>query len=130
MTTRLLLLLLGSLLLAAACGAPAPAPTPPSTTTAPSTTSALSATPTAGPAATSWVMPDLVGVNLQDAQNAIQSLTDFGIAITTSTDATGAGRSQLLDRNWTVCSQNVAPGESITADTAIDFAVVQLDESC
>ncbi len=75
-------------------------------------------------------MPDLVGANLQDAQNAIQTLTGFGIAVTTSTDATGAGRSQLLDRNWTVCAQNVAPGTTITADTDIDFAAVQLDESC
>lgn len=75
-------------------------------------------------------MPDLVGANLQDAQNAIQALTDFGIAVTTSTDATGAGRAQLLDNNWTVCAQNVAPGETITADTDIDFAAVKLDESC
>lgn len=121
---------LGLLALAAGCSTPAPAPAP-----APATTSVAPApqpAPTSPPApvATSWVMPDLVGANLQDAQNAIQDLTDFGIAVTTSTDATGAGRSQLLDRNWTVCAQNVAPGATITADTAIDFAAVQLDESC
>lgn len=75
-------------------------------------------------------MPDLVGSNLQDAQNAIQSLTDFGIAVTTSTDATGAGRNQVLDANWTVCAQNVAPGETIVAGTMIDFAAVKLEESC
>ncbi|WP_218606310.1 PASTA domain-containing protein, partial [Pseudonocardia abyssalis] len=82
------------------------------------------------PAATAWVMPDLVGANLQDAQNAIQSLTGFGIAITTSTDATGAGRNQVLDANWTVCAQNIAPGETITPDSGIDFAAVKLEESC
>ncbi|QNG55674.1 PASTA domain-containing protein [Pseudonocardia petroleophila] len=75
-------------------------------------------------------MPDLVGANLQDAQNAVQSLTDFGIAVTTSTDATGAGRNQVLDANWTVCAQNIAPGETITADSRIDFAAVKLEEAC
>ncbi len=75
-------------------------------------------------------MPDLVGANLQDAQNAIQSLTDFGIAITTSSDAGSEGRMQVLDNNWTVCAQNIAPGATITADSMIDFAVVKVDESC
>lgn len=75
-------------------------------------------------------MPDLVGANLQDAQDAIQSLTDFAIPVTTSTDATGAGRQQVLDRNWTVCAQSVAPGETLTSGTAIDFAAVKEEESC
>ncbi|WP_300013979.1 PASTA domain-containing protein [Pseudonocardia sp.] len=75
-------------------------------------------------------MPDLVGANLQDAQNAIQALTDFEIAITTSTDAGGAGRMQLLDSNWTVCAQSVAPGETITTASMIDFAAVKVGESC
>lgn len=75
-------------------------------------------------------MPDLVGENLQDAQDAIQTLTDYGIALTTSTDATGTGRLQVLDRNWQVCAQNVAAGDTIIPDTMIDFTVVKLDESC
>lgn len=75
-------------------------------------------------------MPDLVGSNLQEAQDAIQALTDFGITVTTSSDATGAGREQVLDRNWLVCSQSVPPGSTITAETMINFAVVKLDESC
>ena len=75
-------------------------------------------------------MPDLVGSNLQEAQNAVQSLTDFAITVTTSHDATGKGREQVLDRNWKVCSQNVAAGATITTDTKIDFGTVKLDESC
>lgn len=75
-------------------------------------------------------MPDLVGANLQDAQDAIQSLTDFGIAVTTSTDATGEDRAQVLDRNWKVCSQNVSAGTPIVVGTLIDFGTVKLDESC
>ncbi len=75
-------------------------------------------------------MPNLVGVGLQDAQNAIQSLTGYGIPITRSHDTTGADRMQVSDRNWQVCDQNVAPGSTITPGTEIDFGVVKLDEDC
>lgn len=75
-------------------------------------------------------MPDLVGRNLQDAQDAIQALTGNRILLTSSHDETGAGREQVLDRNWRVCDQNVAAGTMITIDTAIDFGVVKLTESC
>jgi beta-lactam-binding protein with PASTA domain len=83
---------------------------------------------TDGPAR--WTMPDLVGRNLQEAQDAIQELTDFEIPITISHDATGAGREQLLDRNWKVCSQNIPPGEEITRNTRIDFGAVRTEERC
>jgi PASTA domain len=99
-----------------ASAAPAPAPT----TTADA--------PTAAPR--SWTMPNLVGANLQDAQDAIQKLTSYGIAITTSHDATGARRQQVLDRNWKVCDQNVPPGAAISTGTRIDFGAAKLTESC
>lgn len=118
--------------LAAACASPVPASAlaPAATAPAPAGPEITQAPAPAAPVASSWVMPDLVGANLQDAQNAIQSLTDFGIAVTTSTDATGAGRNQVLDANWTVCGQNVAPGETISVGTMIDFAAVKLEERC
>jgi len=75
-------------------------------------------------------MPNLVGSNLQDAQNAIQSLTAFEIAVTTSHDETGAGRQQVVDRNWKVCSQNVPAGKTLTANTKIEFGTVKREESC
>ncbi|CAA9398960.1 MAG: hypothetical protein AVDCRST_MAG66-1356, partial [uncultured Pseudonocardia sp.] len=78
----------------------------------------------------SWVMPDLVGTRLQDAQDAVQALTDFAIPITTSSDATGRGRMQIDDRNWEVCAQSVPAGAEITPGSTIDFSVVQLDEDC
>jgi hypothetical protein len=34
----------------------------------------------------------------------------------------------VLDRNWTVCSQNVPVGATI--NTSIDFGAVKLDERC
>jgi hypothetical protein len=78
----------------------------------------------------SWTMPNLVGANLQGAQDRIQSLTNYAIAITTSHDATGAGRHQVFDRNWKVCAQNIPPGSTINRDTRIDFGAVKLEERC
>ena len=63
---------------------------------------------------------------------ARQEHAAFEIAVTTSHEArsTGAGRQQVVDRNWKVCSQSVAPGTTITKSTRIDFGTVELDEDC
>jgi hypothetical protein len=125
-------------LLTAGCAdepAPPPAPAPPPTPsfTVPPPVTVTAATPTVvvateGPRR--WTMPNLVGKNLQEAQDAIQELTDFEIPITSSHDATGAGREQLLDRNWKVCSQNIAAGTEISSASRIDFGAVRTDERC
>ncbi|OBF55753.1 hypothetical protein A5778_07920 [Mycolicibacterium monacense] len=76
-------------------------------------------------------MPNLIGRNLQAAQDAIQELTDYKISFSTSTDLTGEGRAQMMDRNWQVCSSTPAPGEPLTVGTPVDFGVVRIDvESC
>ena len=111
----------------AACGGAAPVAAP-ATVTVEVPVPAPSAAPAQVPQ--SWTMPDLVGSGLQDAQDTIQRLTGYGIAITTSHDATGAGRAQVADRNWTVCSQSVAPGTTITPATSIDFGAVKRGEDC
>lgn len=85
---------------------------------------------TASAAPASWVMPNLVGQNLQAAQDAIQKLTGNKVFLTSSTDASGQGRAQVLDANWQVCAQNVRPGETIERTTKIEFAAVKLDENC
>ncbi len=111
----------------AAPAAPAvPAPPP----TAVSVPGAGAAVPAESAGTASWTMPDLVGGGLQEAQDAVQGLTDFGITLTTSHDATGQDRQQVSDRNWKVCDQNVPPGATITSDTLIDFGAVKLDETC
>lgn len=76
-----------------------------------------------------WAMPNLVGANLQDAQNQIQQLTDNAVK-TTSHDATPADREQAVDRDWKVCNQSAKPGDQITEEQAIDFTVVKTGESC
>ncbi|MEV4317122.1 PASTA domain-containing protein [Actinocrispum sp. NPDC049592] len=77
-----------------------------------------------------WAMPNLVGSNLQQAQDQMQKLTGDPVFLTTSHDATGQKRHQVLDKNWKVCSQSVAPGTQITLDSPIDFGAVKNEESC
>lgn len=104
--------------------------TPPAQST-PSAPTALPATqvPQNGPAE-QWVMPDLAGAVLQDAQDQIQTLTAGAVYFTDSHDLTGEDRNQVVDDNWQVCTQNIAPGAALTAASKIDFGVVKLDESC
>lgn len=90
----------------------------------PSTAASGTATPA------TWTMPNLVGSRLQAAQDRIQNLTNYAITITTSHDETGAGRHQIFDRNWKVCSQNIPAGSTINRHTQIDFSAVKLDERC
>ena len=75
-------------------------------------------------------MPNLVGSNLQSAQDRIQDPTNFVVAMTTSHDAASADRHQMFDRNWKVCSQNIPPSSLINRDTQIDFGAVELEERC
>ena len=76
-------------------------------------------------AAESWTMPNLIGKDLQGAQDAIQSLTDGQVWYSGSTDLTGQDRVQLNDRAWVVCSSTPPPGANFTASTAVDFGVVR-----
>lgn len=103
--------------------------TPPTVTVRDTPSSSSRALPTASESA-SFVMPDLRGGNLQAAQDAIQALTGNPIFFSGSTDLTGQGRMQVLDRNWRVCSSTPAPGESYTSKSNVNFGVVKESESC
>jgi hypothetical protein len=116
---------LGALLLAGCGGSAAPPPVTVTVTVPVPAPGAGAPRP-----AKSATMPDLVGVGLQEAQDRMQELTGNPLFVTTSHDASGAGRQQLLDRNWKVCDQNVAPGTRITEDTRIDFGAVKVGERC
>lgn len=94
-----------------------PPPEPSTTTTtepAPTTTTTTTTTslvpPPPAPESTSATMPNVVCMDLQSAQDAIQAA---GVFFSRSFDATGAGRSQIVDRNWIVVSQDPQPGASI-----------------
>jgi hypothetical protein len=75
-------------------------------------------------------MPQLVGHTLQDAQDSIQTASGNPLFISYSHDLSGEDRSQIIDSNWKVCTQNVPPGSTFADDTRIDFGVVKLDETC
>ncbi|MBP2325984.1 hypothetical protein JOF56_006369 [Kibdelosporangium banguiense] len=77
-----------------------------------------------------WAMPNLVGSNLQKAQDQIQKLTGNPVFITRSHDATGKKRNQVVDSHWKVCSQNIAPGSQISTQSNIDFGAVKNEETC
>jgi beta-lactam-binding protein with PASTA domain len=65
-------------------------------------------------------MPQVVCMNLQDAQNEIQ---DHGVFFSRSEDATGRGRSQIIDSNWQVVAQYPDTGSAIGEGDAILFVV-------
>lgn len=76
-------------------------------------------------------MPNLIGMDLQGAQDAIQSLTRDKVWYPGSTDLTGKGRMQISDRNWLVCTSTPPPGAKFTINTKVDFGVVRIDsEQC
>lgn len=71
-------------------------------------------------------LPDLVGMDLQAAQDEAQAA---GFFVLDDQDASGQSRLQVMDRNWKVCSQEPEAGEHPT-DTAVTLYAVKDDESC
>lgn len=96
----------------------APSSAPPVT----ASSSPLEAAPNS--AAAEAIMPNVVCMNLQTAQNTIQAA---GVFYSRSSDATGRGRMQVNDRNWIVVSQTPAPGTPFGEGEAV-LSVVKLDE--
>lgn len=72
-------------------------------------------------------MPRLVGKNLQDAQDQLQSLGSY---LMDQQDASGLGRLQILDSNWKVCWQRPAAGKVVPLSTIVVLASVKLHERC
>ncbi len=130
---RLVFVAAGLAVVVSACGGGGESAAPSTVTVRETVTSVpvVPAAPAAPAPAQSWTMPDLRGKNLQDAQDAIQLLTNDQVFFSGSTDLTGQGRNQIMDRNWQVCTSTPAPGASFTTETSIDFGVVRIDtESC
>ncbi|HST83652.1 MAG TPA: hypothetical protein VLL08_18110 [Kineosporiaceae bacterium] len=94
--------------------------------TAPPTTAPPVRNPAVEPAGPRRVLPNLVGLGLQVAQNRAQ---DAGFPALRSHDALARKRVQIFDRDWKVCSQSPAPGRRAVS-TRVDFGVVKLDERC
>lgn len=69
-------------------------------------------------------MPDVVCMNLQDAQNLIQ---DQGVFLSRSIDATDQDRNQIYDRNWIVVEQNI-PAGVVIGENEVVLSVLREDE--
>jgi hypothetical protein len=108
----------------------ADAPDEPDTVTpsAPAEDAAAAPAPTAEPAEVeTFVVPDVVGQNLQYAQDTLQALGSY---VMDQEDASGLDRFQINDSNWQVCSQSPAAGATIPIDDTVTLWSVKLGEAC
>ena len=103
----------------------------PPTTVAPQTTvsSSPEATtnlnPLGGNSPEDFLMPNVLCMNLQEAQDEIQ---DRGVFLSRSQDATGQDRFQINDSNWIVVDQSPSAGTRIGEGDAM-LSVVKIGES-
>ena len=102
--------------------APSPTTTVPPTTVAVADTAPL---PAVAPAPKTGTVPNVVGVDLQLAQDTLQAA---GFYILRSHDATGQGRLQVLDRNWTVVDQTPPGGTVMSLSEVVDLGAVKDEE--
>lgn len=113
---------LGAGLCLGACGAGA---TPPggATVTVTSETAAPSAPSVPVSTAAALIrVPDVSGMNHQDAQDAMQAAGLYNLR---EVDGTGQGRVLVLDRNWVQTGQNPAAGTEVPPDTVITLTAVK-----
>jgi PASTA domain len=78
------------------------------------------------PSTTLGEVPNVTCMNLQDAQNTLQSAGFFNLA---SVDGLGQGRQQILDRDWLVTKQSAATGSRPKLLTRIVLTAVKYGES-
>ncbi len=97
----------------------------PTTIAPPDTTPLPTEEPTAAPAVRTGTVPNVVGIDLQLAQDALQAA---GFYVLRSHDATGQGRFQVVDRNWTVVDQTPAGGTVIPLSGVVDLGAVKDEE--
>jgi beta-lactam-binding protein with PASTA domain len=109
--------LVAAALVATACGAP---PGDPGRAT--TSTTSTSAAPTS---AALIKVPDVSGMNHQDAQNTMQKAGLYNLR---EVDGTGQGRALLVDRNWVQTGQDPAAGTEVPPDSVITLTAVKITE--
>lgn len=70
----------------------------------------------APPAAEKAILPNVVGMNLQQAQDTMQAA---GFYLLNDKDGTGQNRFQVSDRNWVVTRQEPAAGQEVDLATKV-----------
>jgi hypothetical protein len=81
----------------------------------------------AGPAqaADGFVMPDTGGMNLQEAEDAVNAASNGVPLQMHSHNLKGMKQKQLSLADWLVCDQAPAAGEKVTSATDVNFGVVR-----
>ncbi|GLY27180.1 PASTA domain-containing protein [Kineosporia sp. NBRC 101731] len=74
-----------------------------------------------------FTMPQLVGRNLQNAQDLLQKRGSY---LLDQVDATSQHRFQLLDSDWKVCHQSPRAGSRVLKTKLVRLEAVRLDENC
>lgn len=105
----------------AACGA-GPGGAPAATGTPATTRTETTAAPPATTSAALIKVPDVSGMNHQDAQDTMQRAGLYNLR---EVDGTGKGRMLVLDRNWVQTGQSPAPGTEVPPDTVITLTAVK-----
>jgi beta-lactam-binding protein with PASTA domain len=100
-----------------ACGAQPGGPGTSVTTSTSTSTSTAASTPAA-----LIKVPDVSGMNHQDAQDTMQRAGLYNLR---EVDGTGQGRMLVLDRNWVQTGQDPAAGTEVPADTVITLTAVK-----
>ncbi|TVT15408.1 hypothetical protein FNH06_36210 [Amycolatopsis acidiphila] len=92
--------------------------------TPPATTPASTASSTTAPATTAELItvPDVSGLNHQDAQNRMQAAGLYNLR---EVDGTGQGRALVLDRNWVQVAQDPPAGSKVPKDTVITLTAIK-----
>jgi hypothetical protein len=107
-----------SLLFLAACGTPS--------SVAPSTSTTTSAAgKTAEKKKEQIVVPDVSGMNHQQAQDTMQAAGLYNLR---EVDGKGLGRVLVVDKNWVQTGQSPAAGTKVDPDTVITLTAVKNDE--
>jgi PASTA domain len=106
-------------LVTTACGTP---PGEPGTTTVVSTSTSAAASARASAPAKRIKVPDVSGMNHQDAQDAMQRAGLYNLR---EVDGTGRGRALVIDRNWVQTAQDPPPGTEVGADAVITLTAVK-----
>ena len=81
----------------------------------------------AGPAdaAQGFTMPSIGGMNLQEAEDAVEAAANGAPLQMESHNLTGMAQKQLSLTDWLVCDQTPSAGAEFTSATDIDFGVVR-----
>jgi ABC-type sugar transport system substrate-binding protein len=76
-------------------------------------------------AAKGFTMPSIDGMNLQEAEDAVEAAANGAPLQLASHNITGMSQKQLSLTDWLVCDQTPSAGKTFTSATDIDFGVVR-----